>query len=210
MSLARPALVGALVILTATPAALAQRANRPAVRTRQGTGSARPRQHDTERAERAIVRRYQTERRVSQRRLAQVFRRVAVDRDYRGEYVLMRDQHVTAFLDITDPQHPAFDPTRETDEDSLARIPLSRRAHILVVPNHPREHLGRSLDGPITTRDVEETLQVMKSAEALAKRLGIQNPQVFVNPESRLAVGYLHVHIVGERPPSHPYPAPLR
>ena len=207
MSLARSALVAALVFVTAAPAALAQRPARPTTRQRRATSTSRSEHHE---AERAIVRRYQRARRASQRKLGEVFRRVAVDRDYRGEYVLMRDQQVTAFLDITDPQHPAFDPTRETDEDSLARIPLSRRAHILVVPNQPREHLGRSLDAPISTRDVEQTLEVMKSAEALARKLGIEKPQVFVNPESRLAVGYLHVHIVGERPPSRPYPAPLR
>src|SRR6185437_7976411 len=35
-----------------------------------------------------------------------IFARIAVKQDYTGEYVVYRDNDVTAFLDLKDPQHP--------------------------------------------------------------------------------------------------------
>src|SRR5690606_19549268 len=160
--------------------------------------------------EREIVRRHLTERRNRVRARGQIFRNIAVDRRYKGEYVLQRDHKVTAFLDITDPAHPAFDPRREVEEEALESIPVQRRAHIIVVPTQPREHITRSLGGTITSGDLRETLEVVQSAEGLARKLGIKNPRVFVNPESRISIGYLHVHIIGERPAGRSYPPPLR
>ncbi len=125
--------------------------------------------------------------------------------DHSGERVVYQDKNVTAFLDMTDPKHPRFNPEME-DEGDLSAVPPARRAHILVVPNTPREHIGQTLGGSITSADLEATLQVVKAGEALAKTMGLKNPRVFINPQDKLSVGYLHVHVVGERDPSVPYP----
>ena len=158
---------------------------------------------------RRLVREVNAANRQAVRDRGALFRKITVARDYRGEHVLLRDAKVTAFLDMTDPKHPRFDPEIEVDEE-LESIPANRRAHILVVPNTPREHIGPSLGGPIGAGDLEATLEVVKSAEALAAKLGLKNPRVFVNAQDRLLIGYLHVHIVGERDPKDPYPAALK
>jgi len=160
-------------------------------------------------AEKEVVKRHAQERVSRVRGLSRIFRKITVDRDYKGEFVLQRDNHTTAFLDITDPQHPGFKPEKETGEADLDSIPIHKRAHILVVPNAPREHITNSLGGTITSADLQASLDVVKSAEKLAKQLGIKNPRVFMNPESRVMIGYLHVHIIGERTAQTRYPKPL-
>ena len=195
---------------TVTPGATRLPSQGPRTAQQRQADAARQAAREQAAREREIVRRHLTERRTRVRSRGSMFRNIAVDRNFKNEYVLMRDQDVTAFLDITDPQHPGFDPKRESDEPDLESIPVSRRAHILVVPNRAREHLTREIGNTITPSDVAETLQVMRSAEALAARLGIQNPKIFMNPESRVTVGYLHVHIIGERPAGRSYPPPLK
>ena len=135
------------------------------------------------------------------------FARIAVQHDYTGEYVLFRDQDVTGFLDIKDPRHPRYQPGR--DEDGPVASPRVR-AHILVVPNQPRETIGRTLASDITAEDLEATLRVMRAATELSTRLGITNARIFVKSPARIGVGYLHIHIVGERNPNVPYPPALR
>jgi hypothetical protein len=156
--------------------------------------------------QRALMRRFRAERerRVSER--GATFARIAVGHDYRGEYVLLHDQDVTGFLDIKDPQHPRYQPGH--DEDGPVATGMVR-AHILVVPNQPRETIGRTLASNITAEDLEVTLRVMHAARDLSTRLGIQNASIYVKSPARVGVGYLHVHIVGERNPNVPYPPPL-
>jgi hypothetical protein len=155
---------------------------------------------------RALMRqlRAERERRVSER--GDMFARIAVRHDYSGEYVLQHDHDVTAFLDIKDPQHPRYQPGH--DEDGPVGSGMVR-SHILVVPNEPRETIGRTLASNITAEDLELTLSVMHAARDLATRLGIQNANVYVKSPARIGVGYLHVHLVGERNPNVPYPPPL-
>jgi len=145
-------------------------------------------------------------RRRAMRALGSRFQKMAVDGDFRNRYVLYRDQEVTAFLDRTDPANPHYVASAAIDW-RLRRIPASRRAHVLVVPNQKREHIGKRFGVPIDSSDVAATLSVMKKAEAIAQRLGIENSAVYVNPLDRLSVGYLHVHITGWR--TRPYPARL-
>ena len=132
------------------------------------------------------------------------FARIAVKQDYTGEYVVYRDKDVTAFLDLKDPQHPRHRPGH--DEDG---IDPKKLAHILVVPNEPRETIGKTVSSDITADDLEATLKVFKAAEVVAAQLKIKNARIFVKSPERVGVGYLHVHIVGERDPSTPYPPAL-
>lgn len=131
------------------------------------------------------------------------FARIAVKHDYSGEYVLFRDQDVTAFLDLKDPQHPRYTPEGPPDT-------AKRHGHILVVPNQPRETIGKTVASDITSEDLELTLKVMRAAATLAPRFGIKQPRIYVKSPERVGVGYLHVHIEGDRDPKVPYPAPLK
>ena len=135
------------------------------------------------------------------RERGQIFAKIAVQREYSGEYVLFRDNDVTAFLDLTDPQHPRYSP-RTGDS--------KRKAHILVIPNQPRESIGKTLTSDISVEDLDATMKVVHAAQALAKRLRITNPQIFVKPSESVGIGYLHIHIVGERDPNNTYPPPLK
>lgn len=153
----------------------------------------------------AIVRAHQRARRQGVQQRGGIFRRV-VDGQRQNEYVVHQDGDVTAFLDMSDSEHPKFDPEAELEEgDELARVRPDRRAHILVVPNAPREHITRTIGQSITEADIDEVKAVMSSARQLAARLRIKNPRIYMNPESRVTMGYLHVHIIGER--TSPYPA---
>lgn len=202
-----------LALLAAAPASAnanrgrAAQRGRPAAapaRTRAEEAAARKAEH-----ERAIVVRHLRDRRARVQQRGGIFHNIAVGGQRAGEYVLHRDRDITAFLDISDPQHPAFDPERDVEEEELAALPPARRVHILVVPNAPREHITRTIGAVITDTDIEETATVMRSARQLAQKLGIVNPRIYMNPESRVSIGYLHVHIIGERP-NRPYPAPLQ
>jgi diadenosine tetraphosphate (Ap4A) HIT family hydrolase len=156
---------------------------------------------------RALMRQMRTERETKVRERGEIFARIAVKHDYTGEYVLFHDQDVTAFLDIKDPQHPRFKPEDHEEEEPAESGPL--RAHILVVPNLPRETIGKTLASDITIDDLEQALKVMRAATQLATRLAIKNPRIYVKSPARAGVGYLHVHIVGQRDPSVPYPPAL-
>ncbi len=209
----------ALLTCAIAAPAHAQRTRATSIRPRQvqqQRASAPPRSsqaghNDAERAriahERAIVKQFLANRTESRRNNARFFEKLTVQRNYTNEYVMHRDAKVTAFLDISDPRHPKYDPAKEEDDES--GVPPGKRVHVLVVPNQPREHIGQRLGGSIGSSDLEATLEVVKSAERLAKTLNLKNPRVFLNPESRISVGYLHVHIVGERTSSTQYPAPL-
>lgn len=142
---------------------------------------------------------------------AKIFRRIAVDRDYSGEYVLHRDDEVTAFLDIGDARHPKFDVRREAhDMGEMKGVPPKRRIHVLVVPNQPREHVAKELGGPIGLADAEALARLLRSADDLAKSMKLKRHRVFVNSERRISIGYLHAHIVGELGPNSVVPPPLR
>ena len=66
------------------------------------------------------------------------------------------------------------------------------------------------MSSDITAEDLEATLKVMREAEDVAKRLAIKNAKIYVKSPARVGVGYLHVHIVGERDPKVPYPQALQ
>ena len=147
------------------------------------------------------------EREKTVRERGEIFARIAVKHDYSGEYVLFRDQDVTAFLDLKDPRHPRYSPETEHDEDAAGSS--KRLSHILVVPNQPRETIGKTVASDITAEDLEVTQKVMREAAALATRLGVKHAKIYVKSPERVGVGYLHVHIVGERDPNVSYPPPL-
>ena len=151
--------------------------------------------------------RFRDEREKEVRERGEIFARIATKHDYSGEYVLFRDPDVTAFLDLKDPRHPRYKPGHDDDEAPAGSS--KRRSHILVVPNQPRETIGKTLASDITAEDLELTLKVMRAAAALATRLGIKDPKIFVKSPERVGVGYLHVHIVGERAANSAYPPPL-
>ena len=156
----------------------------------------------------ALLRQLRDEREKMVRQRGEIFAKITVKHDYNGEYVLFRDQDVTAFLDLKDPRHPRYSSKADHDEDGATDS--KRRSHILVVPNQPRETIGKTLASDITAEDLELTLGLMRSAKALATRLGIKDPKIYVKSPGRVGVGYLHVHILGERDPNTPYPPPLR
>jgi hypothetical protein len=145
------------------------------------------------------------QRRVAVLRQRAAFMEKIAEGDFSGKHVLLRNAQVTAFLDVTDPRSRERVPEYHPE---LLNIPVERRAHILVVPNRKREHIGDKLDSKIRLGDLEASAQVLKAAEALAKRLGIRHANVFINPLDKLSVGYLHAHIMGERDPV-PYPTTI-
>ena len=161
----------------------------------------------TPRERKALMKQLREERETRVRDRGEIFARIAVKHDYTGEYVLFRDQDVTAFLDLKDPQHPRYKPGHDEDRP----VDGSKlRAHILVVPNQPRETIGKTVASNITADDLELTLKVMRAAADLSARLGIKNAKIYVRSPARVGVGYLHVHIVGERDPNVPYPPALQ
>ncbi|MBT8493213.1 MAG: hypothetical protein KJO07_09170 [Deltaproteobacteria bacterium] len=134
-----------------------------------------------------------------------LFGAITQKRDYRRDYVVVRNRKVTAFLDWSDPHHPQYDPTRKTGEQHLLDpIPESRRAHVLVVPNRPREHIAQRLGEQISLSDLDAARETMQQAHAIAKKLGINKPRIWINSPDRISVGYLHVHIIGERKKAYP------
>jgi diadenosine tetraphosphate (Ap4A) HIT family hydrolase len=140
---------------------------------------------------------------------ARFFSKITLGQDFRGERVLVRNEHVTAFLDMSDPEHPRYSADAPVEKEARA-IPADQRAHVLVVPNQPREHIGKRLGSTITHADLAATMRVVEEARGIARQLGIRNARVYINPSERLMIGYLHVHIVGRRDPSVPYPRALR
>ncbi len=78
------------------------------------------------------------------------------------------------------------------------------------MPNEPRETIGKTIASDITADDLEATLKVMKAAESVAAKLNIKNAKIYVKSPERVGVGYLHVHLVGERDPNPPYPPALK
>lgn len=153
----------------------------------------------------ALMRQLREEREKMVRERGEVFAKIAVKHDYSGEWVVFRDKDVTAFLDLKDPQHPRYKPGHDEEGEGG-----KGRAHILVVPNEPRETIGKTISSDITADDLEQTLKVMREASTIATRMGIKNPKIYVKSPERVGVGYLHVHIIGDRDPKVPYPAPLK
>jgi diadenosine tetraphosphate (Ap4A) HIT family hydrolase len=157
----------------------------------------------------ALMRQFRDEREKEVRERGEIFARITTKHDYSGEYVLFRDQEVTAFLDLKDPRHPRYSAKPGHDDEGPAAS-SKRRSHILVVPNQPRETIGKTLASDITAADLEVTQRVMRAAAALATRLGIKDPKIYVKSPARVGIGYLHVHVQGERDPNVPYPPPLQ
>ncbi|MCU1386245.1 MAG: hypothetical protein JWL71_4942 [Acidobacteria bacterium] len=157
----------------------------------------------------ALMRQFREEREKEVRERGEIFARIATKHDYSGEYVLVHDQEVTAFLDIKDPRHPRYSAKQGNDDEGPPGS-SKRRSHILVVPNQPRETIGKTLASDITAEDLELTQKVMRAAAALATRLGIKDPKIYVKSPARVGVGYLHVHVLGERDPNVPYPPSLK
>jgi len=193
-------------------AAAAGRQARPGILERAAAALSRPAHPDLGRQQaaedRQAARRHQARRTEGLRSSARFFEKITQRGDYRGEHVLYRDAHASAFLDMTDPAHPRYR-TPEDVEEGLEQIPEAKRVHVLVVPNQPREHIARSLGGSISLADLREVTRVMETAERLARELKVQNPRIYANSESRIGVGYFHVHIVSERTAETRYPAPL-
>ncbi len=131
-----------------------------------------------------------SQREAAVRARGRFFSKIAVDRDYSGEWVIARTKKTTAFLDIADPRHPR---TRASGAATAA-------IHILVVPNQAREHIAARLGDPIREADVKAAMDVFADARKLAKQLGIKDTKIYANSESRVGVGYLHVHIEGQLP----------
>jgi diadenosine tetraphosphate (Ap4A) HIT family hydrolase len=198
-----------LSVLAAAPIVLADPSatekQKQAIKT--ATGSATDASGRTTADRKALWRQLREEREKMVRERGEIFARIAVKHDYSGEYVLFRDSDVTAFLDLKDPRHPRYSP--KSDEEEGPSGSSKRLSHILVVPNQPRETIGKTLASDITPEDLEVTQKVMRAAAALASRLGVKNPKIFVKSPGRVGVGYLHVHILGERDPNTPYPPPL-
>jgi diadenosine tetraphosphate (Ap4A) HIT family hydrolase len=141
-------------------------------------------------------------RREAVRQRGGIFLRIAGG-NHQGEVVVHSDRDVTAFLDMSDPAHPEFDPEAEVEEEAANAIPIARRAHVLVVPNSRREHLTPRLGGNVHLADLEFGAKMLRSAQQIAQRLGIKNPDIFITDSSRVMIGQLHVHIVGEK--TRPY-----
>jgi diadenosine tetraphosphate (Ap4A) HIT family hydrolase len=154
---------------------------------------------------RALMRQLRDEREKRVRDRGEIFAKIATKHDYSGEYVLYRDQEVTAFLDLKDPRHPRYSPGHDEEGDEGKHL-----SHVLVVPNQPRETIGKTIASDITVEDLELTLKVMRAATTLAPRFGFKSPRIYVKSPARVGVGYLHVHIIGERDPKAPYPPALR
>jgi diadenosine tetraphosphate (Ap4A) HIT family hydrolase len=195
--------IAMLCTLTAATVALADapRTDKPAQPAKVETAPAQATD------QRALMRQLRDEREKRVRERGEIFARIAAKRDYTGEYVLFRDQDVTAFLDLKDPQHPRYKPGH--DEEPVTDS-SKRRVHILVVPNQPRETIGKTIASDITADDLELTLKVMHEASSLATRLHIKNPQIYVRSPERVGVGYLHVHVVAEVDSKFQYPAALK
>jgi diadenosine tetraphosphate (Ap4A) HIT family hydrolase len=147
----------------------------------------------------AVYRTVSKERIDGLRQNARFFTKITVKGDWSNERVVHHDALVTAFLDMSDPEHPRYDRQNVDEDELIARLPESRRAHVLVIPNQPREHIAPSVSGVITLDDINATRAVLESAHQVAKDLGIKNPRIYFNTADRLTVGYLHVHVVGER-----------
>ena len=75
-----------------------------------------------------------------------------------------------------------------------------------MIPNRKREHVGPNLSSGLRGSDLSAALAIVRKAEGLANELGISRARVFINPVNKISVGYLHVHVVGERDPDRPYP----
>ncbi|MBT8492847.1 MAG: hypothetical protein KJO07_07280 [Deltaproteobacteria bacterium] len=127
---------------------------------------------------------------------ARFFSKITVKRDYSGEWVVARNRHVTAFIDLMDPRHPR---SRGKNSDP-------NQVHLLVVPNQPREHIAKQMGGRITAADLRAAGIVFLEAKKLARRLGIKDPEIYLNSELRIDVGYLHVHIRGKLSPKKRLP----
>ena len=156
---------------------------------------------------RKVVKKYKKAMKRWRRHRAKSFEEIAAG-NYKGRHVLYRTKRATAFLDWGDPQHPTFDPKRMVGEwDLISEIPVDRRAHVLVIPNQKREHLTPKMGDKIRADDLSHAEDLLREAESVAKELGIHNANIFINPSESYSVGYLHVHIIGER--SKPYPSPL-
>lgn len=151
---------------------------------------------------RQIVREAHSDRIDGLRQRSRFFSKITQGKQYTGERIVGHKPGAggaTAFLDMTDPQHPRFDPKMEDEDESQNALPANKRTHILVVPNTPREHIGKSVTGTIDLDDINATKATLEYAHTVAKDLGVKNPRIFINTQDRLSVGYQHVHIVGER-----------
>ena len=201
-----PKWIPLLSVLAAAPMALADPPKQPA----KADSAAQNVVGGTPSDRKALMRQLRDEREKRVHERGEIFAKIAVKHDYAGEYVLFRDQDVTAFLDLKDPRHPRYTPPKsEHDEDAPVGDP-KRVSHILVVPNQPRETIGKTVSSDITAEDLELTLKVMREASTLATKFGVKNPKIFVKAPARIGVGYLHVHILGERDPNTPYPPALQ
>jgi diadenosine tetraphosphate (Ap4A) HIT family hydrolase len=193
--------IGLLIAVSVAPLALAVPPPSPkqAAKPESAAGSGMTTEN------KALMRQLRDEREKRVRDRGEIFAKIATNRDYSGEYVLYRDQDVTAFLDLKDPRHPRYSPGHDEDGEDGKHL-----SHVLVVPNQPRETIGKTIASDITAEDLELTLKVMRAATTLAPRFGFKNPRIYVKSPARVGVGYLHVHVLGERDPKAPYPPPLR
>jgi hypothetical protein len=216
--MSRPAIVVSLALAVALASVAASAEARPGAAQRVQAKAKAPTKAEIQRighplkkltkGKQGTVRNFLKDRRTWIRSRGEIFRKIAVERNFANDYVLFRDKNITAFLDWGDSKHPKFDAKRKTGEQHvMKKMPEGKRAHILVVPNKPREHISSRLGGQIGKDDLTTALRTVRSAERLAKKLGIRNAKIWVNSENAISVGYLHVHIVGER--TKDYPAPL-
>jgi len=142
-----PKRIALLSVLAAAPMALADPPKQPAKTESAATDAAGRTPGDRK----ALMRQLREEREKMVRERGEIFARIAVKHDYSGEYVLFRDQDVTAFLDLKDPRHPRYKPGHD---DETPAGSSKRRSHILVVPNQPRETIGKTLASDIDADDL--------------------------------------------------------
>ena len=68
-----------------------------------------------------------------------IFAKIAVRHDYSGEYVVFRDQDVTAFLDIKDPQHPRYKPDHDEDGPVDSSKPRAQSSWFRIAARNDRQ-----------------------------------------------------------------------
>lgn len=153
--------------------------------------------------------RIQAERKVGLENIGAIFQGIATKQEWQGQHVLLNTSKTLAFVDRTDAAHPAYNPKNYVDVGAR-HIPPEKLAHILVIPKSPRQHITMKLGEPIRKSDLVAVDKLLKSAEKLAKTYKISKPDIWINAESRIGVGYLHAHIAGIKTAETVYPKALR
>lgn len=154
--------------------------------------------------------RIQADRQVGLEKIGAIFKGIATKQQWDGQHVLLNSAKTLAFVDRTDAAHPAYHPKNYVDVGAR-HIPPENLSHILVIPKTARQHITKKLGDPIQKADLVAVAKLLKTAEKLAKNtFKISKPDVWINAESRIGVGYLHAHIAGIKTAQTVYPKAQR